>query len=228
MTVKAGQKCTAIRRAFVPAAAHRRRGGRAEGALRNRRRRSAPRRRQMGALVSTAQRDDVRAKIKELARDARHRRSAEVDKAMTREGAFMSPVLLRCDEPATSDRVHEVEAFGPVATLMPYRDIAEAIALVNRGKGSLVMSLFTYDHRRCRAGRDGRRRVSRPRRDHRPRLRQGIDRPRLAAARRSSMAGRAAPAAARKWAACAACCTTCSAPRCRAARACWRRSRATG
>ena len=97
----------------------------------------------MGALVSTAQRDDVRAKVKELARDA-DIVVAEVD-GDAREGAYMSPVLLRCDQPTASERVHEVEAFGPVATLMPYRDIAEAIALVNRGRGSLVMSLFTYD-----------------------------------------------------------------------------------
>src|SRR6202000_1618484 len=51
----------------------------------------------------------------------------------------------RCDAPDTSERVHDVEAFGPVATLMPYRDIDHAIALANRGKGSLVLSLFTYD-----------------------------------------------------------------------------------
>jgi oxepin-CoA hydrolase / 3-oxo-5,6-dehydrosuberyl-CoA semialdehyde dehydrogenase len=136
MTVKAGQKCTAIRRAFVPATLI----DDAEAALKAGLSQEAAK---MGALVNTAQRDDVRAKIKELARDA-DIVVAEVD-SDTREGAYMSPVLLRCDQPATSARVHEVEAFGPVATLMPYRDLAEAIALVNRGKGSLVMSLFTYD-----------------------------------------------------------------------------------
>jgi len=136
MTVKAGQKCTAIRRAFVPAALI----DAAEAALKEGLAKEAA---QMGALVSTAQRDDVRAKVKELARDA-DIVVAEVDGG-AREGAYMSPVLLRCDQPEKSERVHEVEAFGPVATLMPYRNIGEAIALVNRGKGSLVMSLFTHD-----------------------------------------------------------------------------------
>jgi oxepin-CoA hydrolase / 3-oxo-5,6-dehydrosuberyl-CoA semialdehyde dehydrogenase len=136
MTVKAGQKCTAIRRAFVPAALI----DDAEAALKEGLAKEAA---SMGALVSMAQRDDVRAKVKELARDA-DIVVAEVDGG-EREGAFMSPVLLRCDRPEKSERVHEVEAFGPVATLMPYRDIGEAITLVNRGKGSLVMSLFTHD-----------------------------------------------------------------------------------
>ncbi|HEX4860141.1 MAG TPA: phenylacetic acid degradation bifunctional protein PaaZ [Rhizomicrobium sp.] len=136
MTVKAGQKCTAIRRAFVPSALI----DDAEAALKDGLAKEAA---SMGALVSTAQRDDVRAKVKELARDA-DIVVAEADSG-AREGAFMSPVLLRCDQPEKSRRVHEVEAFGPVATLMPYRDIDEAIALVNRGKGSLVMSLFTHD-----------------------------------------------------------------------------------
>ena len=136
MTVKAGQKCTAIRRAFVPAALI----DDAEAALRAGLATEAA---QMGALVSMAQRDDVRAKVKELARDA-DIVVAEADGG-AREGAYMSPVLLRCDQPEKSERVHAVEAFGPVATLMPYRDIGEAITLVNRGKGSLVMSLFTHD-----------------------------------------------------------------------------------
>jgi oxepin-CoA hydrolase/3-oxo-5,6-dehydrosuberyl-CoA semialdehyde dehydrogenase len=136
MTVKAGQKCTAIRRAFVPAALI----DAAESALKDGLAKEAA---AMGALVNTAQRDDVRAKVKELARDA-DIVVAEADGG-GREGAFMSPVLLRCDEPGKSERVHDVEAFGPVATLMPYRDVKDAIALVNRGKGSLVMSLFTHD-----------------------------------------------------------------------------------
>ncbi|MDE8347160.1 MAG: aldehyde dehydrogenase family protein, partial [Acidocella sp.] len=59
--------------------------------------------------------------------------------------AFMSPVLLRCDAPWESEIVHEIEAFGPVCTLMPYADLADGVALCNRGAGSLVMSLFTHD-----------------------------------------------------------------------------------
>jgi len=132
MTVKAGQKCTAIRRAFVPAALT----DAAEAALKKALGEVAG----MGTLINAAQGADVRAKVKEIARDARI-----VFGDAEGEGAAMAPVLLRCDAPAASDRVHDIEAFGPVATLMPYRDVAEAVALANRGKGSLVMSLFTYD-----------------------------------------------------------------------------------
>jgi oxepin-CoA hydrolase/3-oxo-5,6-dehydrosuberyl-CoA semialdehyde dehydrogenase len=57
----------------------------------------------------------------------------------------MSPVLLRCDAPHQARLVHEIEAFGPVSTLMPYQELADGIALCNRGGGSLVMSVFTHD-----------------------------------------------------------------------------------
>ncbi|HEY1629700.1 MAG TPA: phenylacetic acid degradation bifunctional protein PaaZ [Rhizomicrobium sp.] len=132
MTVKAGQKCTAIRRAFVPAGQI----DAVEAALKDKLAQVEG----MGTLVSAEQGRDVRSRVKELAQDARI-----VFGDAEGEGAAMKPVLLRCDEPAESARVHEVEAFGPVATLMPYRDIDDAIALVNRGQGSLVMSVFTYD-----------------------------------------------------------------------------------
>jgi len=150
MTVKAGQKCTAIRRALVPAsfadAAQEALVGRlakvvvgdprAEGVG-------------MGPLVSLAQRDDVRAKVKELTTVARivfgDRERVEATGADAEAGAFLSPILLRADDPWRADAVHEVEAFGPVATLMAYRDLADAVALAGRGKGSLVASLFTYD-----------------------------------------------------------------------------------
>ncbi|HEX8217455.1 MAG TPA: aldehyde dehydrogenase family protein, partial [Allosphingosinicella sp.] len=59
-------------------------------------------------------------------------------------GAFLSPVLLRADDPWHSAAVHDVEPFGPVSTIMPYRDIADAVALANRGRGSLCLSLFTH------------------------------------------------------------------------------------
>jgi oxepin-CoA hydrolase/3-oxo-5,6-dehydrosuberyl-CoA semialdehyde dehydrogenase len=150
MTVKAGQKCTAIRRAFVPASAL----DAVEAALKRALAEIVvgdPRQDgvAMGALVSTAQRDDVRAKIAELGADARivfgDPNRVEARGADGSKGAFLSPVLLRCDKPDAATRVHEVEAFGPVATLMPYCDLADAVALVNRGNGSLVMSLFTHD-----------------------------------------------------------------------------------
>jgi oxepin-CoA hydrolase/3-oxo-5,6-dehydrosuberyl-CoA semialdehyde dehydrogenase len=144
MTVKAGQKCTAIRRAFVPAAVV----DEAEVALRKALGEVTvgdPRAdtTKMGALVSTSQRDDVRAKIGALAGETRIV-FGDPNK-MEGKGAFLSPVLLRCDEPSKASRVHETEPFGPVSTLMPYRDLADAVALVNRGKGSLVMSLYTFD-----------------------------------------------------------------------------------
>jgi oxepin-CoA hydrolase/3-oxo-5,6-dehydrosuberyl-CoA semialdehyde dehydrogenase len=144
MTVKAGQKCTAIRRAFVPAAML----DAAEAALKKALAEIVvgdPRAEttRMGALVSTAQREDVRARIAELQSEARVV-FGDPNKE-NGKGAFMSPVLLRCDDPAKAERVHETEPFGPVATLMPYSDLADAIALVNRGKGSLVMSLYTHD-----------------------------------------------------------------------------------
>ncbi len=150
MTVKAGQKCTAIRRALVPAAAM----DEAEAALKEALGKIVigdPRADgvTMGALVSKAQRDDVRGKIEELARETRiafgDPNIVEARGADAMKGAFMAPVLLRCDNPDKATRVHETEPFGPVATLMPYRDLDHAVALVNRGKGSLVMSLYTYD-----------------------------------------------------------------------------------
>ncbi|MGN6148550.1 MAG: phenylacetic acid degradation bifunctional protein PaaZ [Rhizomicrobium sp.] len=144
MTTKAGQKCTAIRRVLVPAAQM----DAVEAALKDALGKITvgdPRdeKTQMGALVSTAQRNDVREKIETLSKEARivFGDPSKPDG----KGAFLSPVLLRCDAPGKAERVHDTEAFGPVATLMPYKDLSDAIALVNRGQGSLVMSLYTYD-----------------------------------------------------------------------------------
>jgi oxepin-CoA hydrolase/3-oxo-5,6-dehydrosuberyl-CoA semialdehyde dehydrogenase len=146
MTVKAGQKCTAIRRAMVPAALL----DAAQAALTARLEKTAvgdPRDEatRMGALVSTSQRNDVRDKIKELSADAAIVYGDPNISPLNEKGAFLSPVLLRCENPWQARAVHDVEAFGPVSTLMPYKDAADAIALTNRGKGSLVMSAFTYD-----------------------------------------------------------------------------------
>jgi oxepin-CoA hydrolase/3-oxo-5,6-dehydrosuberyl-CoA semialdehyde dehydrogenase len=150
MSVKAGQKCTAIRRALVPASLL----DAVQDALKARLdkitvgnpRDEATR---MGALVSLAQRDAVRAKIKELAGEATivygDPAQVKVNGADAQKGAFLSPILLRCERPWQARAVHDVEAFGPVSTLLPYNDGADAIALANRGKGSLVMSVFTYD-----------------------------------------------------------------------------------
>lgn len=147
MTVKAGQKCTAIRRALVPAALM----PAAEKAIRDALARTTigdPAREdvRMGALVSLGQRADVEARLADLSREARVAFASKPALIGADErGAFVSPTLLVCDEPAAARAVHEVEAFGPVATLMPYASLDEAIALLNRGGGSLVMSLFTHD-----------------------------------------------------------------------------------
>ena len=150
MTTKAGQKCTAIRRAFVPAVHLEA----AETALKARLSKVVVGDPQlegvtMGALASLAQLTDVREKARELAADARLV-FGDIDRVDVRtgasgEGAFISPLLFRADDPWSSDRVHDVEAFGPVSTLMPYKDLDDAIWLANRGKGSLVISVFTYD-----------------------------------------------------------------------------------
>src|SRR5690606_18516910 len=66
------------------------------------------------------------------------------------KGAFLSPVLLLNEKPFESDVSHEVEAFGPVSTIMPYKEEEEAIALANMGKGSLVSSIVTYDNKTAR------------------------------------------------------------------------------
>ncbi len=148
MTVKAGQKCTAIRRAIVPrrhvdAVASRLRARLAklvvgDPALADVR---------MGALASQAQLHDVTERVAQLsqgnevvfgARDGFAPQGVGVDK-----GAFFAPTLLLCQQPMKSDNVHDLEAFGPVSTLMPYDGIDEALALAARGRGSLVGTLVT-------------------------------------------------------------------------------------
>jgi oxepin-CoA hydrolase/3-oxo-5,6-dehydrosuberyl-CoA semialdehyde dehydrogenase len=99
----------------------------------------------MGALVSVSQRDDVRKRIAELeAAGARIVAGDPNADPPVPGGAFLPPILLRTDDPWSTDAVHDCEPFGPVSTIMPYRDIADAIALANRGRGSLVLSLFTH------------------------------------------------------------------------------------
>ena len=139
MTVKAGQKCTAIRRAIAPAAHL----DALEAAIRDKLVAVAP---DMGALVSISQRDDVRAQIAKLTAAGARIVAGDPEAPVGPDGgAYMQPVLLRADDPWAADAVHDVEAFGPVSTIMPYRDLADAIALANRGMGSLALSLFTHD-----------------------------------------------------------------------------------
>ena len=149
MTVKTGQKCTAIRRAFVPTAvvddvqgavvdrlAHLVVGNPAEASVR------------MGPLASLEQREEVRRSLKALLDagdlaygDPDH---VEVVGADKERGAFISPILIRCDD-AGRPEPHEVEAFGPVSTLMGYSSADEAISLAARGLGSLAGSVVTAD-----------------------------------------------------------------------------------
>ncbi|AXU20185.1 phenylacetic acid degradation bifunctional protein PaaZ [Novosphingobium sp. ERN07] len=149
MTVKAGQKCTAIRRAFVPRAlldaAQAALTERLSGVIVGDPAREGV---HMGALVSLAQREDVRAKARALAQECDLVFGAIDDvEALgdAQNGAFQSPLLFRHDRPWEAQAVHDVEAFGPVCTLMPYDTEQDAIALANRGLGSLALSVFTHD-----------------------------------------------------------------------------------
>jgi oxepin-CoA hydrolase/3-oxo-5,6-dehydrosuberyl-CoA semialdehyde dehydrogenase len=144
ITTKAGQKCTAIRRIFAPDDSVKS----VIDALTARLEKVTvgdPKDKdtRMGALVSTSQRADVLETIALLKSDAEIVCGDASEIAGS--GAFMKPVLMHCPDPDTAQSVHDVEAFGPVSTVMGYRDIAHAVALVNRGKGSLVASVITRD-----------------------------------------------------------------------------------
>jgi oxepin-CoA hydrolase/3-oxo-5,6-dehydrosuberyl-CoA semialdehyde dehydrogenase len=150
MTVKAGQKCTAIRKALVPSSV----SGEVVDALQTALRKIVvgdPRLDgvRMGPLVSREQRDDVLARVGELCREADvvagDAQRFDVEGADRAHGAFVPPLLLLSRMPRAARAVHEVEAFGPVATVLPYRDHADAIELARRGEGSLAASVFCAD-----------------------------------------------------------------------------------
>ncbi len=149
MLVKAGQKCTAIRRALVPAAladdvTEAVRGKLATVVVGSPDAEGV----QMGALASLEQREEVRRSVKALLAAGRlvfgDPDHVQVVGASAERGAFISPLLLRADDPGRPEP-HQVEAFGPVATVIGYRDAAEAIDLAARGRGSLVGSVVTAD-----------------------------------------------------------------------------------
>ncbi|QPQ55299.1 phenylacetic acid degradation bifunctional protein PaaZ [Allosphingosinicella flava] len=146
MTVKAGQKCTAIRRAMAPAE-HIDAVQEALSARLAKVKIGDPREEgvTMGALASRSQLEAVRSAVEELSKSARIVSGDPAASPVQGNGAFIEPILLRSDDPWGSDAVHDVEAFGPVSTIMPYRDLADAVALANRGMGSLALSLFTFD-----------------------------------------------------------------------------------
>jgi oxepin-CoA hydrolase/3-oxo-5,6-dehydrosuberyl-CoA semialdehyde dehydrogenase len=149
MTVKAGQKCTAIRRAFVPRGlmddvVEATRAKLAEVVV------GAPGADgvTMGALAGVDQRQEVLRAVKALRGVARlvagDPDDFEVVGADRDRGAFLPPMLLRCDDLDAAEP-HDVEAFGPVSTVLPYDGVAHAVELAARGQGSLVGSIVTHD-----------------------------------------------------------------------------------
>jgi oxepin-CoA hydrolase/3-oxo-5,6-dehydrosuberyl-CoA semialdehyde dehydrogenase len=148
MTIKAGQKCTAIRRAIVPAkhldaVATKIKERLAKVVVGD----PSVEGVKMGALASLAQLADVAERVAMLRQstelvfggDAHFKAVGEG----VSQGAFFQPTLLLCNQPLSTSSVHDLEAFGPVSTLMPYNSMEEAMALAQRGKGSLVASLVT-------------------------------------------------------------------------------------
>lgn len=155
MTVKCGQRCTAVRRIIVPEELIED----VQIALGKALSKTAignPRHEQvrMGSLAALSQRTDVLEKLEMLKRGSEivygDPDKVEVIDADLKKGAFMSPVLLLNKNPFKETASHEVEAFGPIATLMPYRTLDDAIALSKLGKGSLVCSITTADNRIAR------------------------------------------------------------------------------
>ncbi len=154
MTVKAGQKCTAIRRAIVPrrhldAVAERLAARLTKVVVGD----PAVEGVKMGALASRAQQADVAERVARLSQgnevvcgagSAGAAGFAPVGEG-TAGGAFFPPTLLLCRDARADSAVHDIEAFGPVSTLMPYEDLDEALDLATRGKGSLVSTLVTGD-----------------------------------------------------------------------------------
>ena len=155
ITIKAGQKCTAVRRILVP-----------ENLLDEVQKAISEKLNKtkigdpsiagvrMGALASKLQVERVRASVDLLAKSqsivSGDLDNFEVHGADKNKGAFFSPILFRNDDPFKNIACHEIEAFGPVSTIMPYKNIDEAIELAKMGKGSLVSSIVTPDNKEAR------------------------------------------------------------------------------
>ena len=155
MTIKAGQKCPAVRRILVPdelidevqAAISSRLatttiGNPSEEGVR------------MGPLATRLQAERVRASVDELAKSQKivfgDLNDFEIKGSSAKREAFFPPVLFRNDDPFHQTACHEIEAFGPVATIMPYKELDDAIELAKMGKGSLVSSIVTPDNQEAR------------------------------------------------------------------------------
>lgn len=155
ITVKAGQKCTAVRRIIVP-----------EDLIDEVQKGIAARLAtttigdpsvegvRMGALATRTQVDRVRENVQLLAKSQDivfgDLELSEVMGADVNKGAFFSPILFRNNDPFNKTDVHDIEAFGPVSTIMPYKEIDDAIELAKMGKGSLVSSIVTPDNKEAR------------------------------------------------------------------------------
>ncbi|RTL58273.1 MAG: phenylacetic acid degradation bifunctional protein PaaZ [Sphingobacteriales bacterium] len=155
MTLKAGQRCTGIRRIFVP-----------ENRMEDMWKAIAASLSQtvignplnekvrMGSLAGETQRNEVKEQVQKLLASSQivygSLDSVEVVDADANKGAFISPLLLKNELPWASASVHEVEAFGPVSTIMPYKNSDDAIALSKLGKGSLVSTIVTADYKQAR------------------------------------------------------------------------------
>ena len=148
MTVKAGQKCTAIRRIFVPE----NKIEEVEIALKKELEKTVigdPKNEtvRMGSLAGNEQRKEVKEQVQKLLASSQivygSLDSVAVVDADAQLGAFMSPLLLINDSPFTKEASHNIEAFGPVSTLMPYKKMEDAIALSKKGKGSLCSTIVT-------------------------------------------------------------------------------------
>jgi len=155
ITIKAGQKCTAVRRIIVPEnlidevqqgiaarLASTKIGDPAVEGVR------------MGALATRLQVERVRANVEQLAQSQHivygNLDEFEVHGASRDSGAFFPPILFRNDDPFKNTAVHDIEAFGPVSTIMPYKAIEDAIEKAKMGKGSLVSSIVTPDNQEAR------------------------------------------------------------------------------
>jgi len=150
MTAKAGQKCTAIRRIFVPRnkmedvakALSQALSKTSIGNPENEKVR-------MGPLAGQIQREEVKSQVQKLLASSQiiygSLDSVQVIDANAERGAFISPLLLVNENPFATEETHSVEAFGPVSTLMPYSNMAEVIDLSKKGKGSLCSSIVTSD-----------------------------------------------------------------------------------
>ncbi len=150
MTLKAGQRCTGIRRIFVPENKMEEiwkgiAGSLSQTTIGN----PLNEKVRMGSLAGQTQRNEVREQVQKLLAASQiiygSLDNVQVMDADPNKGAFISPILLMNEKPFASEEVHSVEAFGPVATIMPYKNLDEAIELSKMGKGSLCSSIVTAD-----------------------------------------------------------------------------------